>query len=300
MYPSLFLYTVIMIHIVRRNKEELSMAELGLGTMSILKHGEAEGRRILEAAYDAGIRHFDTADVYDHFKVERLVGSTFAGRRDELFLTSKGGNVRTEDGMRWDPSAAYLEQALADSLERLQTDYLDLYYVHGGTIEDDLDETIAFMRRQKQAGVVRQIGLSSIRPNVIHYWLEHGELDVLMTPYSLLDRRVESLDLDIPIVGRGPLAKGLLTAEWSERLTDKGFEAWTASELRDVLPTIPTPIQAYALAAAKRTCAVVLPGASSVDQLNELIAANQADVDSDKLDELLARLPIHPYTKHAT
>ena len=300
MYPSLFLYTVIMIHIVRRNKEELSMAELGLGTMSILKHGEAEGRRILEAAYDAGIRHFDTADVYDHFKVERLVGSTFAGRRDELFLTSKGGNVRTEDGMCWDPSAAYLEQALADSLERLQTDYLDLYYVHGGTIEDDLDETIAFMRQQKQAGVVRQIGLSSIRPNVIHYWLEHGELDVLMTPYSLLDRRVESLDLDIPIVGRGPLAKGLLTAEWSERLTDKGFEAWTASELRDVLPTIPTPIQAYALAAAKRTCAVVLPGASSVDQLNELIAANQADVDSDKLDELLARLPIHPYTKHAT
>ncbi len=300
MYPSLFLYTVIMIHIVRRNKEELSMPELGLGTMSILKYGEAEGRRILEAAYDAGIRHFDTADVYDHFAVERLVGSTFAGRRDELFLTSKGGNVWTEDGMRWNPSASYLKQALSDSLERLQTDYLDVYYVHGGTIEDDLDETIAFMRRQKQAGVIRQIGLSSIRPNVIRYWLEHGELDVLMTPYSLLDRRVESLDLDIPIVGRGPLAKGLLTAAWSERLSDKGFEAWSASELRDVLPTIPTPIQAYALAAAKRTCAVVLPGASSVKQLNDLITANQADIDSDKLDELLARLPIHPYTKHAT
>lgn len=276
------------------------MPELGLGTMSILKHGEAEGRRILEAAYDAGIRHFDSADVYDHFEVERLVGSTFAGRRNELFLTSKGGNVLTEDGMRWDPSAAHLEQALADSLERLQTDYLDVYYIHGGTLEDDLDETIAFMRRQKQAGVIRQIGLSSLRPNVIRYWLEHGELDVLMTPYSLLDRRIESLDLDIPIVGRGPLAKGLLTAEGSERLADKGFEAWSASELRDVLPTIPTPIQAYALAAAKRTCAVVLPGASSVKQLNDLIAADQADIDSDKLDELLARLPVHPYTKHAT
>lgn len=276
------------------------MPELGLGTMSILKHGEAEGRRILEAAYDAGIRHFDTADVYDHFAVERLVGSTFAGRRDELFLTSKGGNVWTEDGIRWNPSASYLKQALSDSLERLQTDYLDVYYVHGGTIEDDLDETIAFMRRQKQAGVIRHIGLSSIRPNVIRYWLEHGELDVLMTPYSLLDRRVESLDLDIPIVGRGPLAKGLLTAAWSKRLSDKGFEAWSASELRDVLPTIPTPIQAYALAAAKRTCAVVLPGASSVDQLNDLIVANQADIDSDELDELLTRLPVHPYTKHAT
>lgn len=276
------------------------MTELGLGTMSILKHGEAEGRRILEAAYDAGIRHFDTADVYDHFEVERIVGSTFAGRRDDLFLTSKGGNVRTGDGMRWDPSASYLEQALTDSLERLQTDYLDLYYVHGGTTEDDLDETIAFMRRQKQAGVIRKIGLSSIRPNVIRYWHEHGELDVLMTPYSLLDRRSETLDLDIPIVGRGPLAKGILTTEWSERLSDKGFEAWSEAELQRLLPTIPEPIQAYALAAAKRTCAVVLPGASSVEQLNDLITANQYDIDSQKLDDLLAHLPIHPYKKHVT
>ncbi|TCI29464.1 aldo/keto reductase [Exiguobacterium sp. SL-10] len=276
------------------------MTELGLGTMSILKHGEAVGRRILEAAYDAGIRHFDTADVYDHFEVERLVGSTFAGRRDDLFLTSKGGNEWTGDGMRWNPAPSYLEQALHDSLERLQTGHLDLYYVHGGTMDDDLDATIDFMRRQKEAGIIRQIGLSSIRPNVIRYWLEHGELDVLMTPYSLLDRRIETLELDIPIVGRGPLAKGLLTDEWSDRLAEKGFESWTEAELRALLPTIPDPLQAYALAASKRTCAVVLPGASSVDQLNDLIAANDYGVDSHKLDDLLARLPIHPYTKHAT
>lgn len=289
-----------MIHIDRRNKEELSMAELGLGTMSILKHGEAEARQILEAAYAAGIRHFDTADVYDHFEVEKLVGSTFAGRRNELFLTSKGGNQWTGDGMRWNPAPSYLEQALHDSLKRLQTDYLDLYYIHGGTMEDDLDATIDFMRRQKQAGAIRQIGLSSIRPNVIRYWLEHGELDVLMTPYSLLDRRIETLELDIPIVGRGPLAKGILTDEWSARLSEKGFESWTEAELRDLMPTIPEPIQAYALAAAERTCAVVLPGASSVDQLNDLIAAHQCGVDSRKLDDLLARLPVQPYTKHAT
>lgn len=276
------------------------MAELGLGTMSILKHGETEAKAILEAAYRAGIRHFDTADVYDRYKVEEIVGSTFASRREELFLTSKGGNELTADGMRWNPRASYLETALAGSLERLQTDYLDLYYVHGGTIEDDLDETIAFMREQKQRGVIRQIGLSSIRPNVIRYWLEHGELDVLMTPYSLLDRRIETLELDVPIVGRGPLAKGLLTDEWSERLGEKGFESWNEDELRDLLPTLPKPIQAYALAAARRMCAVVLPGASSVEQLQETIDAFQQSVDEDKLDDVLSRLPIHPYTKHAT
>lgn len=276
------------------------MGELGLGTMSILKHGETEAKAILEAAYRAGIRHFDTADVYDRYKVEEIVGSTFASRREELFLTSKGGNELTADGMQWNPRASYLETALAGSLERLQTDYLDLYYVHGGTIEDDLDETIAFMREQKQRGVIRQIGLSSIRPNVIRYWLEHGELDVLMTPYSLLDRRIETLELDVPIVGRGPLAKGLLTDEWSERLGEKGFESWNEDELRDLLPTLPKPIQAYALAAARRTCAVVLPGASSVEQLQETIDAFQQSVDEDKLDDVLSRLPIHLYTKHAT
>lgn len=276
------------------------MAELGLGTMSILKHGETEGKAILEAAYTAGIRHFDTADVYDRFKVEEIVGSTFASRREELFLTSKGGNELTADGMRWNPRASYLETALAGSLERLQTDYLDVYYVHGGTMEDDLDETIAFMNQQKQRGVIRQIGLSSIRPNVIRYWLEHGELDVLMTPYSLLDRRIETLKLDIPIVGRGPLAKGLLTNEWTSRLGENGFEAWTTDALHDVLPTVPEPIQAYAFAAAKRVCAVVLAGASSVKQLHETIDAFHQPIDESKLEDVLSRLPVHPYTKHAT
>lgn len=276
------------------------MAELGLGTMSILKHGDDEGRRILEAAYAAGIRHFDTADVYDRYDVERLVGETFAGRRDDLFLTSKGGNEWTEDGMRWNPAPSYLEQALHDSLERLQTDYLDLYYVHGGTMEDDLDATIDFMRRQKQAGTIKRIGLSSIRPNVIQYWVECGALDVLMTPYSLLDRRIETLNLNLSVVGRGALAKGLLTDEWSDRLSDKGFESWSEAALRDLLPTLPHPIQSYALAAAKRTCAVVLPGASSVEQLQQTIDAYHDDVDERILDELLSRLPIHPYTKHTT
>lgn len=276
------------------------MAELGLGTMSILKRGEDEARRILETAYASGIRHFDTADVYDHHEVERLVGETFVKRRGDLFLTSKGGNEWADGSMRWNPTPSYLEKALLSSLKRLQTDYLDLYYVHGGTMEDDLDAAIDFMSRQKKAGVIRQIGLSSIRPNVIRYWLEHGELDVLMTPYSLLDRRVESLELGIPLVGRGPLAKGLLTEEWSTRLSDKGFEAWTNTELTEVLPTFPQPIQAYALAAARRTCAVVLPGASSVEQLEQTIATFHHEVDEYALDKLLERLPVHPYTKHTT
>lgn len=276
------------------------MGELGLGTMTILKHGEDEARRILATAIESGIRHIDTADVYARHDVERVIGDVLGTKRSDLFLTSKGGNELTADGMRWNPDPNYLERALHGSLERLQTDYLDIYYVHGGTLEDDLDATIAFMREQKQQGLIRQIGLSSIRPNVVRYWAEHGELDVLMTPYSLLDRRPETLDLSIPIVGRGVLAKGLLTDEWEKRLDDRGFEAWGKDELASELAMMPQPIQSYALAAAKRFCDVVLPGASSVNQLEETIAAYRTDVDEQVLDHLLERLPVHPYTKHVT
>lgn len=276
------------------------MSELGLGTMTILKHGEDEARRILETAISSGIRHIDTADVYARHDVERIIGEVIPSYRGDLFLASKGGNELTEDGMRWNPSPDYLERALHGSLERLKTDYLDLYYIHGGTLEDDLDATIEFMREQKRQGLIRQIGLSSIRPNVIRYWLEHGELDVLMTPYSLLDRRAETLDRKIPVVGRGVLAKGLLTDEWERRLSDRGFEAWHADELAGELALMPRPIQAYALAAARRFCDVVLPGASTVQQLEETIAADRTEIDETQLDRLLARLPVHPYKKHVT
>lgn len=276
------------------------MSELGLGTMTILKHGEIEAKNILETAIQSGIRHIDTADVYARQAVERVIGETLGQERKQLFLASKGGNELTEDGMRWNPDPSYLEEALHGSLERLQTDYLDLYYIHGGTLEDNLDATIEWAQKQKRDGLIRQIGLSSIRPNVIKYWVASGALDVLMTPYSLLDRRPETLELSIPIVGRGVLAKGLLTDEWETRLGDKGFESWRKKEVASELAMMPNPIQAYALEAAKRFCDVVLPGASSVKQLNETIRAFETEIDEDALDRLLARLPIHPYTKHVT
>lgn len=276
------------------------MSELGLGTMTILKHGEIEAKKILEMAIQSGIRHIDTADVYARKAVERIIGETLGQERKQLFLASKGGNELTEDGMRWNPNPSYLEEALHGSLERLQTDYLDLYYIHGGTLEDNLDATIEWAQKQKRDGLIRQIGLSSIRPNVIKHWVASGALDVLMTPYSLLDRRPETLNLSIPIVGRGVLAKGLLTYEWETRLGDKGFESWRKEEVASELAMMPNPIQAYALEAAKRFCDVVLPGASSVKQLNETIRAFETEIDEEALDRLLARLPIHPYTKHVT
>ncbi|HBQ76111.1 MAG TPA: aldo/keto reductase, partial [Exiguobacterium sp.] len=199
---------------------------LGLGTMTILKRGQEEATAILRTALDAGITHFDTADVYANGAVESIIGQTFSQEdRSRLFLASKGGNRMnaTGTGWTWDPSYDYLKQACLESLNRLETPYLDLYYVHGGTIDDDIDASIRAMEDLKAEGKIKEYGLSSLRPNVIEYWLEHSNFSYLMTPYSLLDRRIEELlprlkEKNIQVVARGPLAKGLLTHESASRL----------------------------------------------------------------------------------
>ncbi len=99
----------------------------------------------------------------------------------------------TGTGWTWDPSYDYLKQACLESLNRLETPYLDLYYVHGGTMDDDIDASIRAMEDLKAEGKIKEYGLSSLRPNVIEYWLEHSNFSYLMTPYSLLDRRIEEL-----------------------------------------------------------------------------------------------------------
>ncbi len=105
---------------------------------------EKAAREIIEAALEAGINYFDTADLYDFGTNERIVGQALKSVRDQVVIATKVGNRWSEskDGWSWDPSKAYIKEAVKQSLKRLGTDYIDLYQLHGGTIEDPIDETI--------------------------------------------------------------------------------------------------------------------------------------------------------------
>src|SRR4029079_841005 len=118
------------------------------------------------------------------------------------------------DGWTWNPRKEYILTAIDQSLKRLHTNYIDLYQLHGGTIDDPIDETIEAFELLKKQGKILHYGISSIRPNVIREYVKRSAIVSVMMQYSLADRRPEEAILDllkqnnISVLARGVLAQG--------------------------------------------------------------------------------------------
>lgn len=198
-------------------KSDLAISEIGFGCMS-LGNNDADNTRLLHHAMDQGINFFDTADLYDHGQNEITVGKALRQKRADVIIASKVGNQWNADGnsWSWNPRKGYILATVEGSLKRLQTDYIDLYQLHGGTLDDPMDESIAAFELLKQQGKIRHYGISSIRPNVIREYVKHSQMVSVMMQYSLLDRRPEETcfpllqDHHIGVLARGSVAKGLL------------------------------------------------------------------------------------------
>jgi aryl-alcohol dehydrogenase-like predicted oxidoreductase len=197
---------------------DIKISTIGFGCMSLSRNSEKECIGLIHQAIGTGINYFDTADLYDKGLNEIIVGKAIKERRDQIVLASKAGNQWRKDGSGWDwnPRKTYILQAAEESLKRLRTDYIDLYQLHGGTIDDPIDETIEAFEQLKQQGKIRQYGISSIRPNVINEYIKRSSIVSVMMQYSLADRRPEEEILDllqrhrISVLTRGTLAQGLL------------------------------------------------------------------------------------------
>ncbi|MDJ1109667.1 aldo/keto reductase [Macrococcoides caseolyticum] len=212
-------------------KSGLIFSQLGLGAMN-LPQTQVEADIILKSALENNITYIDTADLYQKGRNEETIGEFLNSNklRHEVTLASKVGNEfnMINDEVKWNPSKSHIKRSITDSLARLKTDYLDLYMLHGGTIEDDKDEVIDTFESLKKEGLIRAYGISSIRPNVIDYYLEHSNIDTIMMQFSLIDNRpeqlVESIEKhDVRILARGPLMKGLLT-DHASRILDTKFK----------------------------------------------------------------------------
>ena len=296
----------------RLGQSEVQVSAIGYGCMS-LGQDHAENIKLLHKALTLGVTFFDTADLYDKGFNEESVGQAFKGMREQVVIASKVGNRWREDGSTWDwdASPAYIRRAIEASLKRLQTDYLDLYQLHGGTLEDDIDGVIETFEDLKAQGLIRAYGISSIRPNVIREWVKKSKMASVMMQYSLLDRRPEETVLDllgqngVSVIVRGPVAKGILSAS-GEAKVQNGFLDHSPEVLesaREALQKMVTPERSMAQLALRYALshpavATVIPGASSLAQLGENVGAAQVKLTEGELETLRHLDTATHYTQH--
>jgi aryl-alcohol dehydrogenase-like predicted oxidoreductase len=290
-------------------KSDLHVSRLGFGCMS-LDPKDPQGVNILHKALDAGLNYFDTADLYNKGQNEMMLGLAFRDKRKELILATKVGNQWRNDGSGWDwnPSKKYILSSVDQSLERLQTDYIDLYQLHGGTMEDPIDDVIEAFEWLKSAGKIRYYGISSIRPNVIREYVKRSSITSVMMQYSLLDRRPEEemlsllKDNRIGVLARGTLAKGLLISKPAEHYLN-----YSAEQVSKVAATVKS-VSGNKSDALETSVHFVLknPAVSSAvigirteAQLKEALAIREAGLlREDQLETLRNILPANKYIDH--
>ena len=290
-------------------RSSLQISRIGFGCMS-LGEDYNENAMLINKAIDLGINFFDTADMYQKGQNEETLGKIFKGSREKVIIATKVGNQWRSDGSGWDwnPGKAYILAAVNDSLRRLQTDYIDLYQLHGGTLEDPLHETIEAFEILRQQGKIRYYGISSIRPTVINEYVQRSGIVSVMMQYSLLDRRPEESCLallhehQIGVLARGSLAKGLLSGKpptpylnHSEATVSAAANAVQSASGKDRTPS-QTAIR-YVLNQPAITSAVV--GIRTIQQLEDAVHT----VDSPVLTEsesvgLSDSLPVNRYDQH--
>lgn len=226
----------------RLGESDLMISEISFGCMS-LENNEAQATTLLHKAFDRGINFFDTADLYDKGLNEMHVGAALRSVRKEVVIATKVGNQWRPDGSGWDwnPSKDYILKSAEQSLRRLKTDYIDLYQLHGGTIEDPIDETIEAFELLKAQGKIRWYGISSIRPNVIREYVKRSNIVSVMTQYSLLDHRPEETVLpllaanNIGVITRGAVAQGRLLGK-----KEGSYLQFTSSEVSKAAKAVST------------------------------------------------------------
>lgn len=290
-------------------KSGMQISRIGFGTMSLNpKQGDIQS--LLYSAIDQGINFFDTADLYDKGLNEQAVGEALKSRRKDIILATKAGNQWRPDGSGWDwnPRKAYILQAAEESLKRLQTDYIDLYQLHGGTIDDPIDETIEAFEQLKQEGKILHYGISSIRPNVIREYVRRSDICSVMMQYSLLDRRPEETclqllqDHQVGVLARGTVAGGLLVNK--PAVNYLAHPAATVARVQEAIRSLareqyPAAEMAIRFALDQPAITAAIIGIRTPEQLAEAIAVtNKPGLSAKELLILREASPALVYQDH--
>ena len=274
---------------------------VGLGCMSLswaygTPPADDDGARLLERALDLGYDHLDTARIYGLGHNETLIGKTLAAKRDQFFLASKTGIIVDGEKRRIDCRPETIRTALDESLRLLQTDRVDLYYLHRRDFTVPIEESIGALAELVREGKIGAIGLSEMSAETLRKAAAVHPIAAMQTEYSLMTRNPEIAVLEacrelgttfvaFSPVARGAFAGGVRDAgelgvkDIRRTMPRFGSDNWTANRaLLDRFEAIAaregvTPAQlSLAWVLSRGDHVVAIPGTASIPHLEENIA----------------------------
>jgi aryl-alcohol dehydrogenase-like predicted oxidoreductase len=294
----------------------LDVSRLGLGTMGMSAFytgagtDDAESIRTIRRAIDHGVTFFDTAEIYGPYINEELLGRALGADREKVVVATKFGTIlhRGDGGRGMDGSAENTRISVEGSLQRLGTDYIDLYYQHRMDPGTPIEETAGALAELIAEGKIRHYGLSEAAPQTIRRAHAVHPVTALQTEYSLWTRDPEAellpllRELGIGFVPYSPLGRGFLTgairsvdvlADDDFRRSNPRFENLDANlAIVDAVEAVAveagaTPAQvALAWILAQGEGIAPIPGTKRVERLDENVGADALELTADQLATL--------------
>ncbi len=298
----------------RLGPEAVKVSALGLGCMGMSQSygpaDESESIATIHRALDLGVTFLDTANVYGGGHNERLVGRAIANRREQVVLATKFA-IEIEGGARRiNGNPDYVRRSCDESLTRLGTDHIDLYFQHRVDPKVPIEETVGAMAELVVAGKVRHIGLSEASATSLRRAISVHPITALQSEWSLWTRDLEdevvatARELEIGIVAFSPLGRGFLTGQITSpddfaendfrkhnpRFTGANFQrnvdlVTTVSELADEKGCTPGQL-ALAWVLAKGDDVVPIPGTTRRANLEQNVGACKVELSADDLARL--------------
>ena len=307
---------------IKIGKSDINTPFMAMGTWAIgggTAWGENDDKlsvRTIDEAIDCGITWFDTAPVYNLGHSEEVVGKALKGKRHNVLISTKCGlewdyetpvfhKVMEGRNVYRDLSAKGIRKNLEDSLRRLQTDYIDIYYTHWQTPDFalyPLEETVGVLTELKKEGKIRAIGASNVTEDIIKGYCSLGQLDVIQEKYSILDSHIRSElaqvceENKVSIQAYSPLEQGLLTGKVKAdvKLAKGDVRNRNRFFSPENLPKVMRLLEHWKPLCLKYNCTmsnlVIACTAKTIDGLHVLCGARKPEQIRDKSGALLLTL----------